>query len=128
MPASDHGLDALLTHVDEARGFDFTGYKLSTLQRRLQRRLDAVGVDGYEAYGEYLEVHPDEYDELFNAVLINVTGFFRDPETWEVIAGKVVPEIALARPDGQIRVWSAGCASGEEAYSIAMLLAESLGE
>ena len=68
-------------------------------------------------------------DELFDAILINVTGFFRDPETWDVVASDVIPKLLAEKPpDSPIRVWSAGCASGEEAYTIAMLLAEGLGD
>ena len=127
---SDAGdLDHLLRYVRESRGFDFTGYKPSTLQRRVRKRMDAVAVESFEAYGEFLEVHPDEFDELFDTILINVTSFFRDAEAWEVIRSRVVPAIIDGKAaDAPIRIWSAGCATGQEAYSAAMLLAEALGE
>src|SRR4051794_34509723 len=127
---SDEGaFDELLRYLRESRGFDFTGYKPSTLRRRLQKRMDAVGADSFEAYCEFLEVQPDEFDVLFDTILINVTSFFRDPEAWDVIRAQVVPAILEGKADdAPIRIWSAGCASGEEAYSAAMLLAEALGE
>ena len=80
------------------------------------------------AYQEYLEVHPDEFATLFNTILINVTSFFRDPAAWEVVRTRSCPASLAAKAPGEpIRAWSAGCATGEEAYTIAMLLAEELG-
>lgn len=79
-------------------------------------------------YVDYLEAHPDEFFGLFNTVLINVTSFFRDASTWEFMRDSVVPGlIARQKPGSPIRVWSAGCASGEEAYTLAILFAEALG-
>ena len=124
----DGEFNALLTYLRDARGFDFTGYKPSSIERRLRRRMEAVGIESYDAYRDHLEVHQDEFGELFNTILINVTHFFRDPEAWEVIASRAIPAILNTRPSGApIRVWSVGCASGEEAYTAAMLLAEALG-
>jgi two-component system CheB/CheR fusion protein len=125
--SNDDAFAALLTHIKEQRGFDFTGYKPASLQRRVKRRLDALSIESYEDYLDHLLVHPDEFTALFNTILINVTDFFRDPEAWTYLREEVVPEL-LARRQGQpIRVWSAGCASGQEAYSLAMLFAEALG-
>jgi two-component system CheB/CheR fusion protein len=77
---------------------------------------------------DHLEVHPDEFAHLFNTILINVTAFFRDPAAWERLRDEALPALIASRPEpGPIRVWSAACASGEETYSIAMLLAEALG-
>jgi two-component system CheB/CheR fusion protein len=88
-----------------------------------------VQVTSFEDYVDFLEVHTDEFAQLFDTVLINVTGFFRDPDAWQAIASEVVPSILEHHPDDQpIRIWSAGCASGEEAYTLAMLFAEALGE
>ena len=88
-----------------------------------------VGVGGYEEYQDYLEVTPDEYTELFNTILINVTGFFRDKPAWDYVAEEIVPPLLeVIPPQEQIRVWSAACATGEEAYTIAIILAEALGE
>ena len=119
---------ALLEYLRRTRGFDFSGYKLSSLMRRVRKRMGEVGIASYSAYQDYLEVHPDEFGPLFNTVLINVTSFFRDPEAWKFLAERVIPRLLEEKPAGAIRVWSAGCASGQEAYTIAMLLAEALGE
>ena len=121
-------LEALLDYLKRTRGFDFTGYKRASLERRIVKRMQAVGVGSIADYLDFLEVHPEEFAGLFNTVLINVTSFFRDPSTWEFFAENVVPDIASRRATpGSIRIWSAGCASGEEAYTLAMLFAEHLG-
>ena len=126
-PASD--FVRLLDYLKSSRGFDFSGYKLSSLIRRVQKRMQQVGIASYADYVDYLEVHPDEFLPLFNTVLINVTAFFRDPPAWQVLAGKIVPQILEAKTaEAPIRCWSAGCASGEEAYTLAIVLAEALGE
>ena len=128
-PKAEVTLDGLLDFVKEARGFDFSGYKRSSIQRRVTKRMSEVGVDSYEEYIDYLELHPEELASLFNAILINVTGFFRDPQTWEYMASEVIPYLVKRRPpDAPLRVWSAGCASGEEAYTLAMVLARALGD
>jgi two-component system, chemotaxis family, CheB/CheR fusion protein len=121
-------LERLLEHLKLSRGFDFMAYKRSTLARRIDKRMAAINVHNYADYLDYLEVHPDEFGSLFNAILINVTSFFRDPDTFEYLRSEVVPALLQKKgPHESIRVWSAGCASGEECYSIAMVLAESLG-
>lgn len=118
----------LLEYLRDARGFDFHGYKTASLMRRVQKRMGEVGASDFAAYRDFLEVHPGEFAALFNTILINVTAFFRDPETWRVLADTIVPEILANRhPDEPMRIWSAGCASGEEAYTLAMVLAEALG-
>ena len=123
------GLEELLRFLRDSRGFDFTGYKRSSLTRRISKRMQTAGIDDYGAYLDLLQVDPDEFTELFNHILINVTSFFRDAPVWEHVAADVVPEIAArTAPEGQIRVWAAGCASGEEAYTIAMLFADHLGD
>jgi two-component system CheB/CheR fusion protein len=121
-------LEELLGYLKQSRGFDFTGYKKTTLSRRIEKRVSAVGASGYAGYQDYLEVNPREFTELFNTILINVTSFFRDEAVWEHIAEEIVPSL-LERlgPDDQLRVWSAGCASGEEAYTAAIVLAEAIG-
>jgi len=119
----------LLEYLKASRGFDFGAYKVTGLLRRVQKRMHEVGAASYAEYLDYLEVHPQEFAPLFDAVLINVTGFFRDPPAWEYLAEHILPRIVEERaPDQPIRVWSAGCASGEEALTIAMLFAELLGE
>jgi two-component system CheB/CheR fusion protein len=122
-------LQELLDYLKRSRGFDFSGYKKSTLSRRIEKRMTAVGVGSYADYQDYLEVNPNEYTDLFDTILINVTSFFRDPAAWDFVAANVVPHLLESHPDDTpIRVWSAGCASGEEAYTAAMLLAEAMGE
>jgi two-component system CheB/CheR fusion protein len=121
-------LEVLLDYLRRSRGFDFSGYKRTTLSRRIERRMQAVGADDYLSYLDYLEVVPDEFTQLFNTILINVTGFFRDPAAWEYLTEHIVPRlIDSKKPDEPIRIWSAGCASGEEAYTLAMVAAEALG-
>jgi two-component system CheB/CheR fusion protein len=125
---SEHDLEILLDYLRRSRGFDFTGYKRSSLSRRVQKRMQSVRISGYLDYLDHLEVDPDEFTQLFNTILINVTGFFRDPPAWQYLRTEVLPRIlAQKQPDEPVRIWSAGCASGEEAYTLAMLLAEALG-
>jgi two-component system, chemotaxis family, CheB/CheR fusion protein len=125
---ADPDFEALLEYLRRTRGFDFTGYKRSSLMRRVSKRMQMIGIDGYVPYVDFLEVHPEEFRFLFDTILINVTGFFRDAPAWEAITGEILPRlIAAKRPEEQVRVWVAGCASGEEAYSLAIALAEALG-
>jgi two-component system CheB/CheR fusion protein len=120
--------EALLDYIKRSRAFDFTGYKRSTLTRRVDKRMQTVGIEGYGTYLDYLEVHPEEFNHLFNTLLINVTSFFRDRPTWEYIASDIIPRILAAKkPSDPIRIWSAGCASGQEAYTIAMVIAQIIG-
>ncbi len=117
--------ESLVEHLRAARGVDFTGYKRATLVRRIASRCRELGISSFGAYIDYLEVHASEFQTLFDKVLINVTEFFRDRQAWDYLAAEIVPRLT-AKP-GSIRVWSAGTASGEEAYSAAMLLCEALG-
>jgi two-component system CheB/CheR fusion protein len=126
---SETTIDAFLDFVKQARGFDFTGYKRSSIERRVAKRMAEVGVGSYDEYTDFLELHPEEFAALFNTILINVTSFFRDPTTWDYLATEILPQLVEARPsDSPLRVWSAGCASGEEAYTLAMVLARVLGD
>jgi two-component system CheB/CheR fusion protein len=128
-PVVDGSLDGLLDYLKSKRGFDFSAYKRTTLQRRVAKRMEAVEVREPGDYVDYLEVHPEEFAELFNTILINVTSFFRDPEAWEYLRSDVIRKLVASKPaDEAIRVWSAGCSSGEEPYSIAMVLADALGD
>jgi two-component system, chemotaxis family, CheB/CheR fusion protein len=124
----DPGFEELLDFVHEARGFDYSQYKRPSLMRRFEKRMQTAGVDTYEDYRSYLEAEPREFAELLDTILINVTGFFRDPAALEYLAKEIVPKIVEQKPDGErIRAWSAGCATGEEAYTMAILFAEALG-
>ena len=122
-------LEALLDYIKRHRGFDFSGYKRTTLGRRVRKRMTEVGANTNVEYLDYLEANPDEYTHLFNTILINVTHFFRDREAWQYLEEEIIPQIIDDKPRNQpIRVWCAGTSTGEEAYSIAMLLVEALGE
>jgi len=124
----DEGLEALLDYLKSSRNFDFRAYKRPTLLRRIDRRMRVVGVSDFREYQARLESEPGEFIELFNTVLINVTNFFRDEIPWDFLGSDILPRIlAEKHPHDSIRVWSAGCATGQEAYTIAMVLAESLG-
>jgi two-component system CheB/CheR fusion protein len=124
----DAAFEALLEFLKRQRGFDFTGYKPAGLMRRVRKRMAEVGVEEFDAYRDYLEVHPDELAELFNTILINVTDFFRDTEAWKRLAEEFIPRIVRGkRAEEPIRVWSAGCSTGEEPYTLVILLAEALG-
>ena len=126
--APDPGLEDLLVFIRDSRGFDFTGYKRTSLGRRIVKRMDEVGVAGYADYRDCLESDPDEFRILFNTILINVTSFFLDDEPWTYLRDELAPELVAAVPaDREIRVWSAGCSTGEEAYTIAMVFAEAMG-
>jgi CheR methyltransferase, SAM binding domain/CheR methyltransferase, all-alpha domain len=123
----DPGVELVLNHLKDTRAFEFTGYKRATLSRCIDKRMEQVGVGSHEDYVDYLEVHPERFEPLFNTILINVTSFFRDADAWESVRSHTLPDLLSRNPDGPIRVWSAGCSSGEEAYSAMMLLAESIG-
>ncbi|HEV7677900.1 MAG TPA: CheR family methyltransferase [Candidatus Dormibacteraeota bacterium] len=127
---TDDAFEALLEFLYQTHGFDFTGYKRATLLRRVSKRVDDTGSKGFDDYLDYLQVHPEEYGILFDTILINVTSFFRDAQAWDFLQTQALPHMLAARRDDQehFRAWSAGCASGEEAYTLAILLAETLGE
>lgn len=125
---TDEAFEGLLRYMRDSRGFDFTGYKRTSLIRRVRHRMDQAGYTAFDEYLDFLQASSDEFTALFNTILINVTSFFRDPDAWEFISTEVIPRLLAERgPDDPIRVWSAGCASGQEAYTLAMLLAEALG-
>jgi two-component system CheB/CheR fusion protein len=127
MEGTDPAFEALVDYLKTERGFDFSDYKRPSLVRRVRRQMQLVGVASYEEYVDYLQVHPEEFTALFNMILINVTSFFRDSDAWEELRTAIVPALLRDRPIGPLRVWSAGCASGEEAFSLAICLAEALG-
>ncbi len=121
-------LENLLQEIAAERSVDFRVYKRSTLERRFRKRMFEVKIPNYADYAAYLHTHPEEINELLNTVLINVTEFFRDPQAWELLRREVLPVLCESKqPGDSVRCWSAGCASGEEPYSIAMLVAEYFG-
>jgi two-component system, chemotaxis family, CheB/CheR fusion protein len=126
--AEQAAFERLVEHLRQSRGFDFTSYKRASLMRRVLKRMYALDIDTFDEYLDYLQVRPDEFVPLFNTILINVTSFFRDPEVWDTFRATVIPALN-GGPDRShtVRVWSAGCAGGQEAYSAAIMLAEELG-
>lgn len=124
----EQALKDLIRELAEERGLDFRGYKPTSLERRIRRRMQQLSIDTFPEYGNYIRQKPAETTELLNTVLINVTRFFRDLQAWEVLRDEVLPVPFPGRGPGRsFRVWCAGCASGEEPYSVAILLAELLG-
>src|SRR5579872_2634941 len=117
--------EAILDYLKRSRGFDFSGYKRSSLMRRFQKRMQMISIVTYNEYLDYLEVHPEEFTHLFNMVLINVSSFYRDHTAWDYLVTDILPTIVARKAANlPIRVWSAGCASGEEPYTLAMVLAD----
>lgn len=120
--------EELLEYLKQFRGFDFTGYKKSSLKRQILRQMQLRNISNIKAYLDYLQIHQEEFAALFNTILINVTGFFRDNRTWQYLQEQVLSSLVNKKSSkSPIRVWSAGCASGEEAYTLAIMLAEVLG-
>ena len=133
LPASpdkiEDPLRELLTHVGGQTNIDFRNYKSSTILRRIGRRMAVTHNATIKDYIDFVRANPDELQELVKAFLIKVTGFFRDPDAFEVIKRSILPElINRGRENGRaLRLWSAGCATGEEAYTLALLVADHLG-
>jgi two-component system CheB/CheR fusion protein len=111
------------------RGYDFREYKRASVQRRINKRLFENHLSTYEQYMDLLDKDTEEYAKLFDTMLINVSEFFRDPEAWDVLKNEILPRVMAEKSMGDaIRIWSAGCAAGEEPYSMAILLADKLGD
>lgn len=117
------GFAALTRAISATAGLALDGYKEKCIRRRLAVRMRARGVHTYADYQRLLEADPAEYEQLKDALTINVTRFYRNPEAWNRLAADLLPPLWRAR-EGAVRIWSAGCSSGEEPYTIAMLLAE----
>ena len=116
-------LKRLLEKVRAERGLDLSQYRPRYVERRVAVRLNAVGTHTYRQYAAYLDANPDEYPRLIDALTINVTQFFRDASVYDLFRDEVVPALLVAKAERRqrlIRVWSAGCATGEEPYSLAM--------
>ena len=110
-------------------GHDFSSYKPTTIRRRIERRMNVHQIETLPNYVRYLQANPDEIEGLFKELLIGVTSFFRDPEAFEVLAKKILPQLlGEKRVKDPVRVWIPGCASGEEAYSVAIILRECMDE
>ena len=120
---------AIFSLLSTETGVDFTGYKSATLKRRILRRMALHNLELWADYVRYLQTHPAELGELEGDLLINVTSFFRDPATFNSLKSTVFPAILAQKSPGTgIRIWVAGCSTGEEAYSLAMCLLEYLDE
>ena len=120
-------VQSLLTILQVRRGYDFSGYKAGTLQRRIQRRMGLHGILKGSAYVTILQKDPVEVDALFRDLLIGVTEFFRDPEAWATLDAEVItPMVASKQRDEPIRIWIPGCSTGEEAYTMAMVVLDRL--
>ncbi len=117
------GFARLTGEIARVAGLALADYKEKVLRRRIAVRMRARGAETYGAYGDLLRKDPAELEQLKDALTINVTRLYRNPETWDRLRTLVLPEL-LARRDGAVRVWSAGCSSGEEPYTLALCLAE----
>jgi two-component system, chemotaxis family, CheB/CheR fusion protein len=122
---ADRAIGRILSFLRARTGHDFASYKMATIRRRIGRRMQVTQQASLEAYADYLVENPEEAKELFGDLLISVTSFFRDPAAFEAVAQNVIPDLFDMQETGSpIRIWIAGCATGEEAYSIAMLMLE----
>lgn len=123
-------LAGLTLKMNEARGIDLSHYRSAYLERRVSARVRALELHSFRQYIDYLDEHPGEYAELLDALTINVTDFFRDKSVWDTIRRKAVMPMLEHKKEARgrtIRIWSAGCATGEEPYSLAMLMLDVLG-
>lgn len=126
---NDEDLKKILLLVKRAVGVDFDHYKMSTIRRRIVRRMLLYKLETLNDYSVYLKQHPSEASTLYNDLLINVTNFFRDTETMDYLKKKLFPQIIKNKSAGDtIRIWIPACSTGQEAYSLAMMLLELLGE
>lgn len=129
MAEGGENLNKIFVLLRSRTGNDFTYYKHSTIRRRIKRRMVLHQVDRMEDYIKFLQLHPKELDALFQDILINVTSFFRDPETFDALKNEVFPRLMEGRSSDQaLRIWVPGCSTGEEVYSVAIALYEFLGD
>lgn len=128
-PKSHSALEEIVILLRRRTGNDFSLYKKSTVYRRIERRMGLHQIDSIARYAHFLRENPRETDLLFKELLIGVTSFFRDPAIWEQLRAEVLPALLAAYPAGkQLRAWVPACSSGEEAYSLAMVFKDVLGE
>ena len=127
-PKAEDALKKIFILLRAQTGHDFSQYKQSTVTRRVERRMAVHQIERLDEYVRYLQQTPAEVEALFRDLLIGVTNFFRDPEAFEALEEQVIPRLFAGKPAGAlIRVWVPGCSTGEEAYSIAILLQEQHG-
>ena len=127
IPSEEQNLQRILQTLRNATGLDLRQYKQETIRRRIARRMVIRRIESLADYARFLQVHPDEVRTLQEDTLINVTRFFRDREFWNAISSQVLPTLFNSRsPEKPVRIWCAGCATGEEAYSIAITVLEYL--
>ena len=122
-------LNSILNVLIEQRGFDFSGYRKSMLERRVQKRVYSTKSKNLDGYLEYMLNHPDELDNLIDVLTINVSCFFRNPLSFEYLNKIIIPELFQSKVkenDNSLRIWSAGCSFGEEPYSMAIIINEFL--
>lgn len=128
-PAEEKAFEDILAILRQRTAVDFTHYKHATLQRRIQRRMVLHKFESLADYGAYLRMHVGEVKELYNDMLIHVTGFFRDPHAFQALKKRIFPRLLKQRSsDESFRIWVPGCSTGEEAYSLAIALVEFLAE
>lgn len=124
-PPPGDALARIFALLRTTTGVDFTRYKPNTLNRRMQRRMVLYQIESLEEYAEYLQAHPEEVQALYEEILIHVTNFFRDPQVFEQLKVQIFPKISENKSlDAPLRIWVAGCSTGEEVYSIAICLLE----
>lgn len=122
-------LQKLVLKVAEERGLDLGQYRPTYVERRLAARLRTLGLHSYRQYAAYIDEHPEEYDRLLDTLTINVTDWYRDKPVYDLFASKIVPDLLvdkLRARQRMIRVWCAGCATGEEPYSVAMTILDAM--
>lgn len=128
-PEVESNISHILRQLRTVTGHDFSLYKKNTITRRIERRMSQHTIENADVYVRFLKDNPAEVHQLFKDLLINVTSFFRDPEAFDVLKSEILPQLFRDKPeDAEFRVWIAGYATGEEAYSIAILLRELIEE
>jgi len=123
--SEEQALIDIFTYLRVRTGHDFTNYKRPTVLRRIERRLAVTEMESLADYSRYIRIHPEEAEALLRELLISVTSFFRDAEVWERVEQTIIPKLVAGKTaEDHVRVWVAGCSTGEEAYTVAMLLAD----
>jgi chemotaxis protein methyltransferase CheR len=123
MPSDEAAFAALTRKISRKAGLSLNAYKDKCLRRRIAVRMRACGVQTFGAYQTVLDGSPAEYERLKDAITINVTRFYRNADTWNLLRREFIPELCKAQ-NHEVRAWSAGCASGEEPYTLALLIAD----